>query len=106
VLTGYIRAAAFIYNITSAIEDVYVEQMADGLNEKEKGLVVLGQGCLQSAHLTLPTLNDHKQTTYNDYRIRAIPTVILVHRDGVVIKHLRGSRPAEELREELKAAGL
>jgi thiol-disulfide isomerase/thioredoxin len=81
----------------------------------EKGLVVLGvndegngiaKSYLQSAHLTLPTLDDHKQTTHNDYRIRAIPTVILINRDGVVIKHLRGSLPAEELREGLKAAGL
>ena len=82
---------------------------------KERGLVVLGmndegrataKGYLLSAHLTLPTLDDGKQTTHRDYRIRAIPTIILINRDGVVIKHFRGSLTAEELREGLKAAGL
>jgi thiol-disulfide isomerase/thioredoxin len=57
----------------------------------EKGLVVLavndeGRGAarsyLLSAHLTLPTLDDGKRTTYTDYRIRAIPTVILINREG------------------------
>jgi hypothetical protein len=44
-----------------------------------------------------PTLEDGKQTTLRDYRIRAIPTVILINRDGIVIKHFRaaGSRSSE-----------
>jgi hypothetical protein len=46
-----------------------------------------------------------KQTTRR-LRIAAIPTVILINRDGVVIKHCRGSLTTEELQRRLKAAGL
>ncbi len=72
----------------------------------QQGLVVLGinQGESQSVvadfvrdnGYTFPMLLDTAQRVGDDYRVRGIPTVILIDRDGI-IRHVRvGSGPAAE----------
>jgi peroxiredoxin len=80
-----------------------------------KDVVVLGiddegaaeiRGFLRRNKYTFTVLDDSKRAVFRLYGTRAIPSVVVIGRDGVVAKHFVGSREEPELRAALKAAGL
>ena len=80
-----------------------------------KGLVVLGindegageiRGFLKKNKYTLTVLDDSKRAVFKLYGARAIPSVVVIGRDGIVVRHYVGSREEAELRAALQAAGL
>jgi peroxiredoxin/outer membrane lipoprotein-sorting protein len=82
---------------------------------KEKGLVVLGvndegkkdaASYTREAHLTFPTLDDSGYKAHRAYRVRSIPSVFLIDRDGNVVKFFKGARSEGELRTALRGVGL
>ncbi len=82
---------------------------------EDKGLVVLGindeesgtaKKFLAKNEYRLPVLMDSKKEVARAYGTRAIPTVIVVDKDGVVRAHFVGGRSEDELRAALKGAGL
>ena len=74
-----------------------------GVND-EKGDT--GQRYLDDHHLHLATLVDADRKVHRTYRCRAIPTVIIIGRDGNVVAQYIGSRDEAELMAALKKAGI
>jgi peroxiredoxin/outer membrane lipoprotein-sorting protein len=82
---------------------------------KGKGLVVLGindedsgtvKGFLKKNEYSLSVLMDAKRDVHRMYGARAIPTVIVINRDGVIKAHYTGGRSEEELMAAVKMAGI
>jgi peroxiredoxin/outer membrane lipoprotein-sorting protein len=82
---------------------------------KDKNLVVLGvndedagtiKKFLQTNSYALPTLVDSSGLIHKLYGIRAIPTVVVINRDGMVVADYVGKRTEEEVAAALKTAGL
>jgi peroxiredoxin/outer membrane lipoprotein-sorting protein len=82
---------------------------------KDKGLVVLGingedsgtvKGFLKKNEYSLPVLMDAKRDVHRMYGARAIPTVIVINRDGVIKAHYIGGRSGEELMAAVRTAGI
>lgn len=91
-----------------------------GLNELYgefggKGLVVLGindedkgdaRRYVAKAGLKFPILHDGSKRVARAYRVRSIPTVFLLDRDGMIVRFFSGSRDVATLRTALVSAGL
>lgn len=82
---------------------------------KDKGLVVLGiddeapekaQDFAKKSDLTFPTLVDVQREVARRYGVEAIPTVVVIGRDGRISGHHTGMRSEDDLRAALKKAGL
>lgn len=82
---------------------------------KDKDLVVLGindeepstvRSFLKKNDFALPVLLDAKQEVHRMYGARAIPTVLVIDRQGVIKAHYVGGRSHEDLVAALKTAGL
>ena len=82
---------------------------------KAKGLQVLGVNdegkgtagkYVKEAGLTFDTLDDSGLKAHRLYRVRSIPTVFLIDKDGKVVRFFKGSRDEEAFRSALKGAGL
>jgi len=82
---------------------------------KDKGVVVLGinaedkatvEHYLGKQGLTLPVLMDSKRTANKLYGCHAIPTVVVINGQGLVVAHYVGERSEDDLVAALKSAGL
>ncbi len=82
---------------------------------KDKDLVVLGiddedsgtvKGFLKKNEYSIPVLLDSRQEVHRMYGARAIPTVIVIGRDGVIKAHYVGGRGEADLLAALKIAGI
>ncbi len=80
-----------------------------------KGLVVLAitdeeperiRKFVQNHNYTFTVLLDPKDEVFKLYKVEAIPTLIIVGRDGVVVEHFVGLAPEREVRKALEKAGL
>jgi peroxiredoxin len=74
-----------------------------GINDEDSGTV---KSFLKKNDYSLPTLVDSKRSVHRIYGARAIPTVVVIDRKGVIVAHFVGSRPETELVAALKTAGL
>lgn len=72
-----------------------------GINREEKAVV---EGFVESENLTFPILLDESGKVSKSFKISAIPRVILINKDGIVVKDILGySNESEKiLREALK----
>ncbi len=82
---------------------------------KDKGLVVLGindekldvaRGFVQKNNYTFPVLMDTQGSVNQQYQVEAIPTVLVIGKDGIVKVHFVGGRTETQLRAALKKAGM
>ncbi len=82
---------------------------------KDKGLVVLGvndeesetaREFVKSNNYSFPTLSDTKREVAKLYKISAIPTLIVVDREGKISTHFVGMRSEEEVRAAVKKVGI
>lgn len=80
-----------------------------------KGLIVLGINneakelptvYVKQNKYTFPTLLDVGSAIGREYTISAIPTVVIINKEGIVSNIFVGVRPEEELRSAVLAAGL
>lgn len=80
-----------------------------------QGLIVLGvndegrgeaKDFAKKYQLPFATLDDSSRKAHRAYRVQAIPTTFLIAPDGKIVRFLRGSQDAAELRAALKAVGL
>ncbi|HEY6390673.1 MAG TPA: redoxin domain-containing protein [Bryobacteraceae bacterium] len=74
-----------------------------GINDEDSGTV---KGFLKKNEYTIPTLMDSKKNVHRMYGARAIPTVIVIDRNGVIRAHYIGGRSEADLLAALKTAGL
>jgi peroxiredoxin len=81
---------------------------------RAKGLVVFGvnnegkdiaRQYTDKAGLTFPTLDDSRRKVYRMYRVRNIPSMFLIDRNGRVVRFFRGAHEEEDLRAALKSVG-
>ncbi len=86
-----------------------------GRKYKDKGVLVLGVNdedakiarlYLADHHPDLATLHDDKSKVHRLYGCRAIPTVMVIDRSGVIVAHFVGRRQESELVAALKLAGV
>lgn len=86
-----------------------------GREFQDRGLVVVGvndeprstaRAYLEAHELGLRSLVDLDSRVAKQYQVDALPTVIVVDREGKVASYLRGSRPKSVLRREIEKAGL
>ncbi len=61
---------------------------------------------VKEANLTFDTLDDSGLKAHRLYRVRSIPSVFLIDKDGKVVRFFKGARDEESLRSALKGAGL
>jgi peroxiredoxin len=82
---------------------------------KDKGLVVLGindedkgkaRKYAGEAGLVFQTLDDSSSKVHRLYRVRSIPTVFLIDRNGKIVLFLRGAKEPAKLRASLSSVGL
>lgn len=80
-----------------------------------KGLVILGvndegRGAARKyaaeANLMFDTVDDFGKKAHKLYRVRSIPTVFLIDKDGTIVRFFSGARDEATLRAALKAIGL
>jgi peroxiredoxin/outer membrane lipoprotein-sorting protein len=74
-----------------------------GINDEDSATV---KSFLKKNEYSLPTLLDSKKNVHRLYGARAIPTVIVIDRDGVIRAHYIGGRSEADLMAALKTAGL
>jgi peroxiredoxin/outer membrane lipoprotein-sorting protein len=74
-----------------------------GINDEDSGTV---KSFLKKNDYNLTTLMDSKRTVHRMYGASAIPSVIVIDRNGMIKAHYVGSRSEEELVAALKTAGL
>ena len=82
---------------------------------KSRGLVVLGvndegrdiaQEYAEKAGLNFQTLDDSRLKLHRLYRVRSIPTIFLIDREGQIVRFLKGARDEAALRAALRSVGL
>ncbi len=82
---------------------------------KDKGLVVFGvndegkgtaRKYADEARLSFQTLDDSGLKAYKLYRVRAIPSLFLIDKNGKIVLFLRGGKEPAKIRAALAAAGL
>ena len=85
------------------------------LEFKEKDVVFLGindedtktaKAYTEKHSLSFQTGMDTDKSVHRNYAVRAIPTLVVVDRDGRIAAVLVGRRPEPIIRQSLKAAGL
>jgi cytochrome c-type biogenesis protein len=89
----------------------HIEQMHKQLGKD--GLVVLGvngespdaaKGYLEQNGYTFPTLSDTGYQVSRLYGVRAIPTIVVIDREGKVSSYMRGLHSEAQLREAVQKA--
>ena len=82
---------------------------------KDKGLVVLGvndekpevaRAFVQKNNFTFPVLIDDQNAVSKQYQVEAIPTVLIINKEGVITTHFVGGKAEAQLRAALKKAGI
>jgi thiol-disulfide isomerase/thioredoxin len=82
---------------------------------KNNGLLILGvndegksiaKGYQKDIGLNFETLDDSNLKLHKAFRVRSIPTIFLIDKDGKVIRFARGARDAAELKTLIQSAGL
>lgn len=82
---------------------------------KDSGLVVLGvndedkdaaRKYWQKESFSFRLLHDKKSAVHRMFRVRSIPTVVLIDKEGTIAKVLRGSHSEEEFTVALKSVGI
>lgn len=82
---------------------------------KDKGLVIVGvndegRGTARKysdqAGLTFQTLDDSGLKAHRLYRVRSIPTMFLIDKDGKVVRFMSGAREPAAIRASLASVGL
>jgi peroxiredoxin/outer membrane lipoprotein-sorting protein len=74
-----------------------------GINDEDSSTV---KGFMKKYEYTIATLMDSKKNVHRLYGARAIPTVIVIDRGGVIRAHYIGGRSEADLMTALKTAGL
>jgi thiol-disulfide isomerase/thioredoxin len=69
-----------------------------GISDEDAGTV---KGFLRKNNNGLPTLMDQKETVHRQYGVSAIPTLLVIDRDGVIRSHFIGGRSPETLRDAI-----
>ncbi len=91
----------------------YIEKIAEEF--RGKGLVTLTisaeQGNIVSTFLSknkykIKSLVDSNKEVSSKYQVKGLPTAFVVDRDGKIVTHFIGGRDEENLRNELKKAGV
>jgi peroxiredoxin/outer membrane lipoprotein-sorting protein len=72
-----------------------------GINDEDKGTVA---GFLKKNNYQLSVLMDSRREVHRQYGIRAVPTVLVIDRGGVIRQHFVGSQPEATLRKAIEAA--
>jgi thiol-disulfide isomerase/thioredoxin len=80
----------------------------------QRGLTVLAisregdvaHALLRKSGYGLKSLHDVDGIISEKYQVRALPTTLVIGKDGKVVAHTTGRRPLSELREDLAKAGL
>jgi thiol-disulfide isomerase/thioredoxin/outer membrane lipoprotein-sorting protein len=90
------------------VDQIYRDRAGDGLvvygvNSEE---VQRAQGYLDGNHLSFPTLYDAGMDVARLFRVRAIPTFVVVDRQGRISSYLQGTQSRVQLEQALKKAGL
>jgi peroxiredoxin len=89
-----------------AIEKIYREYrkagvIIAGVNDEEAGKI---RGFVKKNQYSFPTLVDSNRKIHAAFRVRAIPSVLIIGPDGVITKHFIGGRGETELRAALDQA--
>ena len=74
-----------------------------GINDEGAGTV---KSFNKKNNYTLTTLEDKSGKVHRAYRASAIPSVFVIGKDGLIVKHFVGSREEDEFMTALQAAGL
>jgi peroxiredoxin/outer membrane lipoprotein-sorting protein len=74
-----------------------------GVNDEDAGTI---RGFLKKHDYELPTLVDSKRVVHKMYGVRAIPTLVIINRTGVVVADFVGERSEQELLAALRTAGI
>jgi len=81
---------------------------------KDKGLVILGvndegkgaaRKYAEQAGLTFETLDDSSSKVHRLYRVRAIPSIFLIDKNGKVVLFMRGVKEPAKMRASLATVG-
>ena len=72
-----------------------------GVNDEDRGTVA---GFLKKNKYELSVLMDNRRDVHRQYGVRAIPTVFVIDRSGVIRQHFVGSRSEATLRNAIEAA--
>ena len=81
---------------------------------KPRGLIVLAisnegriaHELLNKNGYALLSLHDVNGTVSEKYQVKALPTTLVIGKDGKIVAHTTGRRPLSELRDDIKKAGL
>ncbi len=73
-----------------------------GIDDEDSGTI---RKFLGKKGYDFPTLVDENDSIHKAYDVRAIPTVLIINRQGVIVDHLVGGRGEKELTTDLKKAG-
>lgn len=82
---------------------------------KNKGLIVLGinneqidvaKKFITEKGYSFPTLNDGENSVSISYKVSAIPTVVIINKEGKIANYIVGVREEQELRKMIIDAGL
>ena len=72
-----------------------------GVNDEDAGTV---RDFLRKTNNGLATLMDQKETVHREYGVRAIPTLLVIDREGVIRSHFIGGRSPEAIRAAIEKA--
>ena len=72
-----------------------------GINDEESGTV---KDFLRKHAYELPVLMDGKRQVHRQYGVSAIPTMLIIDRQGVIREHFIGSRTEAKLRQAIQSA--
>ena len=70
-----------------------------GVNDEEAGAV---REFVKKNQYTIPVLMDGNRQVHERYGVRAIPTLLIIDKEGVIRKHFIGSRSEETLRAAIE----
>jgi thiol-disulfide isomerase/thioredoxin len=89
-----------------SIEKIYQEYskagvIIAGVNDEDSGKV---KGFVKQNKYSFPTLMDSSRKVHAAFRVRAIPSVLIIGPDGVIAKHFIGGRSETDLRAALDQA--
>ncbi len=90
------------------VDQIYKERSGDGLAVfgVNSEAADIARGYLNSNGLTFPTLQDPGMDVAQLYRVRAIPTFVVIDRQGRVSSYMQGTQSRVQLLQALEKAGL
>jgi thiol-disulfide isomerase/thioredoxin len=72
-----------------------------GINDESPGVI---KGFVRKHNSDMPVLMDESREVHNQYGVNAIPTLLIIGRDGVIREHFVGTRSEEMLRSAIASA--